>query len=126
MQRRRVQQQRQWRRRVCAAGVGLLLQHSRYRGEAGIISFIHALLAACKPAALAPCLDLVYVTSVPTSAPSTHCNPSRPQLNPLHAWLLQAGVALRTRALHRPYGDQALFVRRRCLEQLQVSKGRMH
>jgi hypothetical protein len=27
-------------------------------------------------------------------------------------WLLRTAVSLRTRLLHRPYGDQALFVRR--------------
>ncbi len=34
------------------------------------------------------------------------------------AWAVARGVALRTRLLHRPYGDQAFFVRRRLFEEL--------
>jgi len=32
--------------------------------------------------------------------------------DPVTAWLVQHAVALRTCLLHRPYGDQALFMRR--------------
>lgn len=39
------------------------------------------------------------------------------------SWLLQMAVELRTRFLHQPYGDQALFVRRDTLRDLNVSAG---
>lgn len=34
------------------------------------------------------------------------------QSDPVTAWILRQCVALRTRLLHRPYGDQGLFVSR--------------
>jgi hypothetical protein len=37
------------------------------------------------------------------------------------SWLLQVAVGLRTRVVHQPYGDQALFVRKSTLQELGVS-----
>lgn len=37
------------------------------------------------------------------------------------SWLVQTGVALRTRLCNMPYGDQALFVRKSALQTLHVS-----
>ncbi|MEW5302547.1 MAG: hypothetical protein WDW36_005322 [Sanguina aurantia] len=37
----------------------------------------------------------------------------------VHRWLVTSGVEYRTRLLHQPYGDQAIFVQRSSLEQLQ-------
>lgn len=42
--------------------------------------------------------------------------PHNQQLPPPLRALLRAGVELRTRVRHEPYGDQALWVRRACLE----------
>lgn len=60
----------------------------------------------------------------PCREPSWGCFSSirATELSPLLAGLLQFGVALRTQALWRPYGDQALFVRRPCLERMQGFK----
>lgn len=37
------------------------------------------------------------------------------------SWLLRVAVGLRTRVVHQPYGDQALFVRKSTLKELNVS-----
>lgn len=47
-----------------------------------------------------------------------YCHPVPEQLPQWQVGLLQAGVALRTRLLRLPFGDQALFVRREVLQQL--------
>lgn len=38
------------------------------------------------------------------------------------SWLLRVAVELRTRLLHQPYGDQALFVRKSTLQELDVRR----